>query len=773
MIGKMISHYRILEKIGGGGVGDVYKAEDTKLRRIVALKFLSNELTRDLQAQQRFVHEAQAASALDHPNIGTIYEINDSDGQFFIAMAYYEGKTLKDKIESDKDHFDINEAINITIQILNGLAKAHAKDIIHRDIKPANILLSADEQVKIIDFGLAKLKGQTQLTKSGSTLGTAAYMSPEQAKSGVVDQRTDIWSVGVILYEMLASHNPFQSEYEQALMYMILNEEPEFITKVRPNVPLHLEKILLKALMKNPEKRYQSVEEMLKEVKQVAEEFRQGQSTTASVFKLGRKQIRIFYRSVAVVFVLVIIGIYIWQIKVIEAKAPSIILLPLKSITDETSQEWFTDSMTDALITDLAKISNLRTISLASAMQYKGTDKTPPQIAAELGVQYLIEGSIQKLGDKVKLSTRLINAPEDEYLWAQEYEQEFSDILALQGELARAIARQIQVELNPQEAKLLTRTRPINPDIHELYLKGMYHINKATPEGISKGLEYLYQAIEKDSTDALAYAGLALGYNLIAHTPSPPPEAMKHAKYFSNKTIKLDSTLAEAHLALAMAKVYGDWDRKTAEQSYKKALKLKPNLSEAHNQYSWLLLLQNKNEEAINELDLAQEYDPLNPAYPAWQSMLYNWLNRPDDAIAVVQKSFELFPDFPLGLMALGTAYAAKDRFEDAINVLEKLGKMSLDFKWCLGLTFARAGQKDKALAVAVELESQPKVWYTWGLAEIYTELGNKDKAFFWLEEAFKQRHPYIQWIKIDPVLKPLRDDPRFIDLAQRLNLKV
>jgi serine/threonine protein kinase/Tfp pilus assembly protein PilF len=773
MIGKIVSHFKIISKLGEGGMGEVYIAEDTKLQRIVALKFLPPELTRDEQAQKRFVHEARTASALDHPNIGTIYEIGESDGKFFIAMAYYEGKTLKDKIESCQQGLNVEDAIDITIQIAQGLTRAHSKDIIHRDIKPANILMTKDGEVKIIDFGLAKLKGHTMLTKTGTTMGTVAYMSPEQTMGGVVDQRSDIWSLGVMLFEMLTGEQPFKGDYEQAIVYSIMNEQPEFITKIRSEVPLQIEKILERALVKNPEKRFQSMEEMLEELNIAAEEIKEGRSRKTSVFRLGRKQRKFAYQALVVILFAIALGIYFWQSKVAEAAPVSIALLPLESLTNETDQEWFTESMTDALITDLAKVRGLRVISRSSAMKYKGTNKTPPEIAAELNVQYIIEGSIVKMGDQVKISARLINALNDEYLWAEEYARGLSDILGLQGEIAQAIANKIQIGLTPQEKTLLAVTRSVNPETYELYLKGMYHIRKYTPDGIANGLKYLQQAVEKDPEEPLAHAGLALAYSLIAHTPSPPPGALLKSKEEGLKALELDKSLGETYLAVAMAQIYGDWDKEGAEKSYKRALELNPSLAEAYNQYAWYLLLIGKEDEAVKSLKQAQEVDPLTAAYPAWLGMLYFWLDRNDESKEEALKSLELVPNFPIALYALGSVYAAKGMFEEAIATLQKLGAISLDWKWGLGLTYALAGRREDALAVVAELESQPKVWYTWGLAEVYTALGDKDKAFYWLNEAYKQHHPYIQWIWRNPSLKPLRNDPRFTDLAQRLNVKI
>jgi serine/threonine protein kinase/Tfp pilus assembly protein PilF len=770
MIGKTISHYKILEKLGEGGMGVVYKAEDTKLKRIVALKFLPLELTRDKDMKKRFIHEAQTASALDHPNVCTVFEIDETEeGQLFISMAYYKGDTVEEKTKQGP--LEVDEALDITIQIAQGLDKAHKKKIVHRDIKAANIIVTPDSVAKIVDFGIAKLTGQTRVTKDGTSLGTASYMSPEQALGKEVDHRTDIWALGVLLYEMLAGEQPFKGDYEQAVIYLILNEEPEFISKVRREVPGQIEQILEKALAKNPEKRFQTMEEMLEELNIAAEELKEGQLRKWPFFKLGRKQRKYVYRAGTAVLIAIVFGIYLWQSNVASAKPVSIVLLPLESTSQETEQEWFTDGMTDALITDLAKISGLRVISLSSAMKYKGTNKTPPEIAAELGVRYIVEGSVVKVGNLVRVLARLINAPNDEYLWAEEYEREFSNILGLQGEIAQTIASQIQVKLTPQEETRLAVSRTVNPETYELYLKGMYHLNKYTPEGIEKGLAYLHEAVEKDPADAQAYAGLALGYEIIAHTPSPPPDVSKKSKAALLKALELDDTLAEAHLTLAMLNIYSDWDRVGAGQSFRRALELNPSLALAHAHYAFYLEIDGNVDEALAEMYQAQELDPLTPGYPAWQGWLYYWEGQNDKAIEEALKSLELVQDFPIGLYVLGSAYAAKGMYEEAIKAHQKAGEISPAYKWSLGHTYALAGRTDEAHEVAAELESQPNVWDTWGLAEIYTALGEKDEAFRWLEAAYEQRHPYIQWLRRDSNFIPLQDDPRFNDLAQRLNL--
>jgi serine/threonine protein kinase/Flp pilus assembly protein TadD len=773
MIGKTISHYKIIEKIGSGGMGDVYKAEDTKLKRIVALKFLPSELTRDEEGRKRFVHEAQAASALDHPNIGAIYEIDEDDGHFFIAMAYYEGKTLKDKIDSNKTGMDIEEAIDLTLQIGRGLAKAHSKNIVHRDIKPANILMSEDGEIKIIDFGLAKLKGQTMLTKTGTTMGTIAYMSPEQTQGGVVDQRSDMWSLGVMFYEMLTGEQPFKGDYEQAVMYSILNEDPEFITKIRGEVPLQIEQILEKILSKNPDKRYQSMDELLAELNIAFEEIKEGRSKKSSIFKLGKKQRKLAYRVSAIILIVIVFGIYLWQTKVAEAAPISVALMPLQSISQDAEQEWFTDGMTEALITDLTKISGLKVISQTTAFKYKGSDKTPPQIAAELGVQYIIEGSILRMGDQIKITARLLSAPEDEYLWAEEYERGFSDILGLQGEIAQTIAGQVQVELAPQEKTHFAASRSIDPQTYELYLKGMFHIKKITPDGFQRGLQYLHEAEERDPDQPIILAGIAKAYGLIAHISNPGPEIYENSRKRALKALELDPNLAEAHLELALTQVYFDRDRVAAGQSYRRALELNPSLHYAYIHYGWFLLLQGRVDEAVVEMKRAIELDPLEPLYLSWLGYMYWWEGEYDKAIEEAQNALELNPNYPVALFVLGNAYADKGMFEEALAANKKAAELNPRRKWALGITYGKAGRKEDALAIAAELEATGSIKSTWRLALIYAAIGDRDKTFYWLNQAYERGANYIQWFIRDGNFDKFQDDPRYLELAQRMNLKI
>lgn len=772
MIGKTISHYKILEKLGSGGMGEVYKAEDLKLRRTVALKLLPPELTNDEKSKERLRKEAIAASALDHPNIGTIYEIAESDEHSIIVMSYYEGGTLKDKITSLGTGLPIKDALDIAIQIARGLSKAHKKGIVHRDIKPANILFTEEGQVKIIDFGLSKLKGSSLVTKPGTTMGTIAYMSPEQAQSLEVDHRTDIWTLAVILHEMMTGKQPFKGDHEQAVMYLIINEEPEFINKIRSDVPHQIVCIIERALAKKPEKRFSTMQEMLDELELAAEEIREGHSKKPPVFRLRKTQRKTVLQIVIIFLVMIVFGFYLWQNKYGKTKPVSVALLPLKSQTNDIEQEWFSDNMTGALTFKLAQVSGLRVTSLSSTIHYKGTTKSAPLIAEELGVRYLIESSAEKMEEDVVISAGIIDALKDEIIWAEEFEEEFSNIKRLQGDVAKAIANRLQANLTPSEKKRFAEVQPTNPETHTLITRGLFLVNKLTPDGIQKGLEYLHQAVEKDPEEPRAHAGLALGYSILAHTATPPPGAMERSKEAAKKALKLDETLADAHLALGMAKIYDEWDKEGAKRAFLRALELEPSLALAHNHYGWFLFLMGQRDKALAELQLAKELDPLSPVYPTDQGWAYYFKGDYDKTIEVTEKSLEMYPDNPYAWCIRGFGFSGKKMTNEAVTAMQKAIELSPYWKWALAFTYAKAGRTDEALLLAAELENQPAIYDAWCLAVVFASLGNDEKMFFCLEQAYQQRHPFIQWIKRNgEYFEDWYDDPRLIDLAQRMDL--
>jgi len=560
MTGKIISHYKILEKLGGGGMGVVYKAEDAKLKRSVALKFLPFDLTRDDEAKERFVHEAQAASALDHPNICNIHEIDETaDGQIFICMAYYEGETLKKKVASGKATpagLQVANTIDIAMQIAQGLARAHEAGITHRDIKPANIMITNRGEVKIVDFGLAKLAGRTKITKSGTTMGTVAYMSPEQAQGAETDHRTDIWSLGVVLYEMLTGQLPFRGEYEMAMMYSIVNTDPKTVRSLRSEVSVGLEQIINKALAKKPEERYQQIDELLADLKSPTQKSESKKPFSTRKLAIGRRGY--LYAGLAVLILGVVLAGIFLRPKSAEA-IDSIAVLPLENMTGDPNQEYFVDGMTEALIANLAKISSLRVISRTSIMQYKKARKSLPDIAKELNVAAIVEGSVLRSDGRVRITAQLIDAPKDRHMWANSYDRDLRDVLALQSEVTTAIVREIQVKLTPQEQTQLTKTRTVTPQAYDAYLQGRYFLKKWTEEDSKKALKYFQEAIELDPTYAQAHAGLADYYTQSSFWGFIfPKDSYPKAKAAAAKALELDETIAEAHNTLAQIKLVFD-----------------------------------------------------------------------------------------------------------------------------------------------------------------------------------------------------------------------
>jgi TolB-like protein len=571
---------------------------------------------------------------------------------------------------------------------------------------------------------------------------------------------------------MLTGHLPFKGEYPEPMMYSIVNEEPKLLSEYLNNVPVLLQNIIDKLLKKNPAERYQNLSDLLVDLTSfVKEDDSIMMKTKPAVVKLLLRNKVYLYGSIAILLVILFIIIGRPYLFPDRLEGNKIAVIPIVNITDNVEQEWFSDGMTDALITNLAQISGLRVTSFSSSIKYKGTDKSPPEIASELGVQYLVEPSAIKFGDQVKVSARLLDALDDEYLWAEEYEREFKNILVLQSDIAQEIAGQIQVKLTPQEETRLTVTRQVNPETYELYMKGMYHLNKRTPEGLEKGMTYLNQAVEKDPTEPLAHAGLSLGYSIMAHTPKPIPGASRLSKEAALIALELDDNLAEVHLALAMVKIYGEWDMIGAGQSYRKALELNPNLTLALFHYAYYQLLMGNYTDAPQYLERAIELDPLSNIYSAELAWMYYFIGEYDKTIELALKSLELEPDFPFALFALGEGYAGKGMYEKAIEVQKKSADLSLSHKFGLAHTYALAGDTDEALKIVAELEGRSAIWDTWCLAVIDAGVRDADKVFYWLENAYEQRHPYIQWLRTHTYFDVYKNDPRYVSLVQRMNL--
>lgn len=621
MIGKTISHYKILEKVGEGGMGVVYKAEDLKLKRTVALKFLPPELTRDPEAKERFIQEAQAASALDHPNICVIHEIDETeDGQLFTVMAYYEGETLKKKVSSDQ--LSVDSAIDIAIQIAQGLAKAHEHGITHRDIKPANVMITSDGVVKILDFGLAKLKGQIGLTKAGATLGTVAYMSPEQTQGEPVDQRSDIWSLGVVIYEMLTGQLPFKGEYEQAIIYSILNEEPEPPTGLRSELPIGLEQIIIKALAKKLVERYQQIDELLVDLQNVG-------TTKAPSFP--KMKLR---RTTYVVLGIVVLSLFcgtLWMIlqqkSNVVQKRKSIAVLPFHPITDSEEDKSFAAGIHEDILTQVSKISDLKVIARTSVLRYQETQKSIKEIAHEMGVGTVLEGRTRRSGNTIRVTAQLIDADTEENLWADTYDRPYADIFAIQSDIAQKIAAALQARLAQEELRSIQAQPTQNLEAYEYYKKGEYFWNISYSwEGNLKAAEMFEKVCQLDPTFALAYAWQSIAYSVVYLT-TPNINSKNDYDQKSKKALLMAASLApdlpEVYLARGNYFAYVKSDADAALKEAEIANLKRPNDTQVLSFMSDILSSKRDLQSALKIAEKIYQLDPKGssgPFYAAWHS---------------------------------------------------------------------------------------------------------------------------------------------------------
>ncbi len=769
--GTPISHYRIIEKIGAGGMGVVYKAQDTKLDRIVALKFLPSHLVCDPEAKDRFEHEARAASALNHPNITTIYEIDEVAGECFISMEYVAGKSLKETVR-DKA-LTVQEVMGIALQIGEGLKAAHAKGIVHRDIKSDNIKVTAEGLVKIMDFGLAKLRGVAKITRTGTTLGTLQYMSPEQARGLEVDERSDIFSFGVVLYEMVTGRLPFTGDNEAALVHAVVNATPEPMARYKAKVPEGLQRVVEKALAKNRDERYQHVDEMIADLKSTKRKLETTPSAGKQVGPLGSKRSRLYlYAGLALVVVLVILS-RTHLLGPSREPIDSLAVLPLENLSRDPDQEYFSDGMTDALITELQKIRSLRVISRTSVMRFKKSEESLPEIAKTLNVKAVVEGSVLREGDVVRINVQLIQASPEKHLWANSFDRDMKGVLVLQTDVARAIAQEVRALVTPEEKKEMASSRPVNPEAQEAYLKGRFYWNKRTEPDLQRAIDYFNQAIEKDPSYALAYAGLASthvllpNYGLLSAT-----EAKTKAEAAAGRALQLDPTLGEAHAVLAGIKSDYDWDWAGAESEFKLAIELSPSYPTAHQWYGELLSYLGRLDEALAEIEQAHELDPLSLIIITQLGNALYFKREYDNAIVQYKKAIELDPDFPGAHVGLGWAYEMQGKLDEAIAEFQEVRTLGAGLAE-LGYGYARAGKRTEAAEILNELleVSRQGDQVSSSIALVYYGLGDMGKMFEWLDEAYEQRGPGLLLMKVDPLFDGLRSDPRFTALLKKMGL--
>ncbi|NLP10718.1 protein kinase [bacterium] len=744
MIGKTFSHYKILAKLGEGGMGVVYKAEDLKLKRTVALKFLPPELTRDPEAKERFIQEAQAASALDHPNICTIHEIDETeDWQLFIVMACYEGETLKKKVASGQ--LSVDSVIDISIQIAQGLAKAHEHGITHRDIKPANVMITNDGVVKILDFGLAKLKGQIGMTKAGMTLGTVAYMSPEQAQGEAVDERSDIWSFGVVLYEILTGQLPFKGEYEQAVIYSILNETPEPVSSLRSTVPTELERIVNLCLAKNPADRYQQMTELLADLRSLQPQRASG-VTQQPRAKISRER-RILPYIIGVTGI--VLALIVWRIffqpRAASIDRKSIAVLPFTNLSESKEDEFFSDGITEDILTQLSKIADLRVISRTSVMQFKGTTKSIREIGNELNVATILEGSVRRADNQVRIVAQLIDALSDEHLWAETYDKEFTHIFAVQSDVAEKIARALQAKLSPMEKERIEKAPTKNLTAYEYYLRGRdyyYHYNKQDNE---TAIGLFKNALEFDPNYAQAWAGLGDAYAQRYGRYSFPMAWLDSAITASQKAIALDPNAAEGFKALGTTYIYKGLPRQGFE-AYQRAVERNPSYYPAIANLGLYYLYTGALVEALRWQKRAVAINPAAINHYAYIGESYRRLDLPLQAEQYFKKAIELQPNYVETYFFLALLCLAQGRDEQASEQAEKMAALAPDeiriiegagqIYGIMGNFAAAKPYFQRALQIDTSVATAPRSLSAIGLGHVLLKEGEPSQAHKLLESA-------------------------------------
>jgi len=764
LIGQRISHYRILERLGAGAMGEVYKAHDLRLGRQVALKFLSQKVSDDPQFRTRFHREARAASALNHPNICTIYDIDQYQGLPFLAMELLSGETLRRRISGSP--LPTPQLLALAVQIADALEAAHAKGIVHRDVKSANIFVTQRDEVKVLDFGLAKvlpepLRGGSATdsdtstadfppavdTSSGAAVGTVAYMSPEQARGEELDARSDLFSFGVVLYEMATGRLPFTGNTIAVVFDAILNKPPQTPFPAHAEVSPDLETLILRALEKRREDRYQSARELYDDLRRV-------QSALAS----GQTAVLASVRTAA------------------RISQPSIAVLPLLNISGDPDNEYFGDGLAEELINALTKIERLRVVARSSAFQFKGQSQDVREIGRRLGVNTVLEGSVRKSGDRLRVTAQLVNVADGYHLWSDRFDRTMEDVFAIQDEIAETIVAALRVKLMDQEKQRLLKRYTDNVEAYNLYLRGRYHWGQRTYESVSRAIDHFQRAIDIDPGFALAYAGLADCYAYLGGTGEMPRhEAMPKAREAALKATAIDDALAEAHTSLALVDAYYDYNWAEAERHFVRALKLDPDYATARHWYALFVLLPaGRFAEAAREAERARQLDPLTPSVNSALGWVYFFERDYDRAIEVYRRILELAPDHALTNVFLGDAYAAKGMWQEAMEAYQKGSSVQAFAAEGLALVYSQLGKHDEARKLLDELDEMLAKGHAvhCGIARVCVELGENTRAVEHLEQAYADREPGLVWLKVDPAYDKLRPDPRFTALLRRMDLQ-
>jgi TolB-like protein/predicted Ser/Thr protein kinase len=779
MIGKTVSHYRILEKLGEGGMGVVYRAEDTKLHRFVALKFLPPEFTRDAAALERFAREAQAAATLDHPDICTIYELGEAEGRSFIAMAFIEGERLKDRIE--RGPLKLDETIDIAMRVAQGLQAAHEKGIVHRDIKSANIMLTASGRAKIMDFGLAKLSGATMVTREGATLGTAQYMSPEQARGEDADGRSDIWSLGVVLYEMLTGLLPFRGDYEQAIVFNILNAVPEPITSLRTGVPVELERIAAKCLEKDRAERYQTAADLIADLRHL--ERTMGAVTgsadrPAAVRPRPARGMRWPYWAVPALVVAIVAGIFLVKAlrRTAAPREKSIAVLPFVDMSPQRDQEYFCDGITDELIHRLSNIKDLRVPARTSAFFFKGKTQNIQEVGDKLKVQTVLEGSVRKAGERLRITAQLINVADGYHIWSETYERRLEDVFEIQDEISTAIVKALRLKLAPGEALKLSERRIDNVRAYECYLKASRQIYRFDEKSIDSALVYLRTAIDIMGENAELYAGMALAYSQYANIGMGQEEYLELSEEYAKKALALDPDLPIALQQLATLSSYKSYPEGRRDDFLfgKKALAINPHEIGSLRSLAINYAQIGRPAQALEYADALERRDPLNPWRHAVRGLCSFYDCRFGPAAERARAFYGADSTSPIAQQLYAEFLAYNGQRDEALSVIDRVdASRSRNVQIVFSLLLESALLKDREAALRLMTPDFRKTCrrdYEWSyfVGSYLSLLGEKDEALDWLENAVNRGFINYPFMQCDPLLAGIRGDERFEKLMER-----
>ncbi len=783
--GTRLGPYEILSPIGAGGMGEVYRARDSRLDRDVAVKVLPEHLAKDPDALARFEREAKAVAALSHPNILAIHDFGNEHGICFAVMELLEGETLRSRLK-ESGALSPRKVAEIGAALADGLSAAHAKGVIHRDLKPENIFLTTDNRVKILDFGLARVRARftssdettagpaVGRTERGSMLGTMGYMSPEQVRGELAEAPSDIFALGCVLYEMATGLRAFSRGSTADSVAAILKEDVPELSSSGKQVPPELERVISHCLEKRPSERFQSARDLAFALRAAGGSgARLGPSATA-----GPGKPRSFWIGIAAALALLVssgAALFLWLGH--SSSVDSLAVLPFVNAGGDPNAEYLSDGITEAIISNLSQLPNLGVMSRSSVFRYKGREPDPQAVGRDLKVRAVLVGRVVHRGDSLSISTELVDVRSNRQIWGEQYNRKLSDLIAVQQEIAQEISDKLRLRLTGEEKKRLAKRPTENTEAYQLYLQGRYQWNKRTLEGMQQSIDLFQQAIAKDPRYALAHAGLADSYALLAdYNVLPAREVMPRAKNAAAQALGIDDGLAEAHASLGWAKLTEDWAWPDAEREFKRSIELNPNYATAHHWYGVYWMVMGRPDQALAEIQRAQQLDPLSPAINLAAASAYYYNGQYDQALEQCRKTVAMDPNFTDAHVLLGRAYEQKGAYSEAIAEFQnalRLSEGGSNELAALGHAYALAGKRDEAVKILDQLKERSQQTYVQPLwiAGIHIGLGDKDQAFEWLRKTYDDRSGWLVYLKIDPMFSPLRSDPRFRELLQRVGL--